>query len=243
MTTTTASGLPVQRWATLLQDCPTARLPVLRGGSVWVVAAHPDDETLGLAGTMRRLLLQGCSVRLVVATDGEAAYGHGVRSPALARTRRAELRQAMATLGLTSEPVLPGLPDGRLAEHRDELGRVLHEVGPPPDLVLAPWTADPHPDHRAAGDCALAYATNVGRPLWQYPIWMRHWTDPDTADIAGDRLQVVRLSMAEQAHKDAALACHTSQVTAQHGQQPVLPDYVLAHFADKIEPLFAPAVR
>lgn len=241
MTTTTATGLPVQRWARLLDDCPNAELA--RGNTVWVVAAHPDDETLGLAGTMHRLLEQGCSIRLVVATAGEAAYGHDAGSADLAGTRRAELRRAMAELGLSSEPLLPGLPDGALAEHRTELDKALRQIGPPPDLLFAPWIADPHPDHRAAGDCALAYAERVGRPLWQYPIWMRHWTDPDCAAVPHERLRVVRLDAAEQQHKAAAIACHASQVQPQYGHEPVLPDYVLAHFADGIEPLFAPDRR
>ena len=69
---------------------------------VTVVAAHPDDETLGASGCLQALHRAGAEVTLVVATDGEAAY------PALdadarrdlARARRVELAAALRAQGL-----------------------------------------------------------------------------------------------------------------------------------------------
>jgi LmbE family N-acetylglucosaminyl deacetylase len=42
---------------------------------VLVVAAHPDDETLGAGGFLHAAKVAGARIELVVATDGEAAFG------------------------------------------------------------------------------------------------------------------------------------------------------------------------
>ena len=85
---------------------------------VTVVAAHPDDETLGASGCLQALHRAGAEVTLVVATDGEAAY------PALdadarrdlARARRVELAAALRAQGLGDVAVhWLGLPDSGLA--------------------------------------------------------------------------------------------------------------------------------
>ena len=40
---------------------------------VLVLAAHPDDETLGCGGTIHRLHREGCEVQLLTFTDGESS--------------------------------------------------------------------------------------------------------------------------------------------------------------------------
>lgn len=242
----TEAGLDPQRW----RDRLTAALPLDRplvgsGGRVLVVAAHPDDEALGLGGTIQRLLAARLEVTVVVATDGEAAYGDAVASETLAATRRAELAAGLAVLGVRHPACLLGLPDGHLAGCATALRAALARQCPAPSVVLAPWTADPHPDHRAAGRAAREHAARVGCPLWEYPIWMRHWTDPDDEIVpVANRLRVLRLTAAEQSVKDAAVARHVSQLRGPvPGVGPVLPDHVLAHFTDGLEPLFAPTAR
>ena len=49
-------------------------VPVDEQTIVAVVAAHPDDETPGASGCLQALHTSGARTRLVVATDGEAAY-------------------------------------------------------------------------------------------------------------------------------------------------------------------------
>lgn len=245
LATVTGTGLPPDRWrGRLAAALPLQRPLIGSGGQVLVVAAHPDDETLGLGGTVQRLLACGLDVSVVVATDGEAAYGDAIAHDLLSATRRAELAGALAVLGVRHPAALVGLPDGGLAGQQTALVRALRRHCPAPSVVLAPWTADPHPDHRAAGRAARAHADRVGCPFWEYPIWMRHWTDPDDDVVPAARLRVVRLTATEQAVKDAAVARHASQLHAPvPGLGPVLPDHVLAHFSDRLEPLFAPAAR
>ena len=52
-------------------------LPVLEVGgwpSVAVVAAHPDDEVLGVGGLLAMTAAAGAPIRLVAVTDGEASH-------------------------------------------------------------------------------------------------------------------------------------------------------------------------
>ena len=43
--------------------------------NVLVLAAHPDDETLGCGGTIKRLSEEGHNIRLITFTNGEGARG------------------------------------------------------------------------------------------------------------------------------------------------------------------------
>lgn len=198
-----------------------------------LVAAHPDDETLGAGGLAQRLHANGTEVALVVATDGEAAFP---RSSArerglLAKTRREELRKSLAEQGLAEvEPVWLGLPDSGLHRCPAALDDALGELLGGSDLCLAPWPDDPHPDHRATGLAVLRAAPETAR-CWSYPIWMWHRYDPGSAEIPWHRGLSHALSDQERAAKAAAIDAFASQTgPGPHGEDPVLPVEVLAHF-------------
>ena len=42
---------------------------------ILVLAAHPDDETLGCGGTIHRLNNEGHEIQLLTFTDGEGSRG------------------------------------------------------------------------------------------------------------------------------------------------------------------------
>ena len=130
-------------------------------GRVVVLAAHPDDETLGVGGTVQLLQEAGAEVSVVVATDGEAAFpalDPSARAELGAR-RRDEMRAAMRELGDGDlEPVFLGLPDSGLAECEEQLTELLRELLSGADYVLVPWPHDPHPDHATVGRAGLAAA-------------------------------------------------------------------------------------
>ena len=122
--------------------------------SVVVVAAHPDDEVLGVGGTMALLAAGGTRLRLIAVTDGEAS--HPDADPeAIGRTRTAESAAALAALGVPDiEVVRLRFPDTGLAAREDELAARLRELCAGFEVCLAPWEADAHADHEAAGRAA-----------------------------------------------------------------------------------------
>src|SRR5262245_17566417 len=68
------------------------------------VLAHPDDESLGVGGTLAKYALEGVETYLVMATRGERGrFGSGIEFPGFAevgRMREAELLAAARVLGL-----------------------------------------------------------------------------------------------------------------------------------------------
>ncbi|QRP49732.1 bifunctional PIG-L family deacetylase/class I SAM-dependent methyltransferase [Amycolatopsis sp. FDAARGOS 1241] len=209
--------------------------------SALVVAAHPDDETLGASGLVQHLHAAGTAVTLVVATDGEAAFpGAGPdERRLLGRTRRVELARSLDAQGLTGvEPIWLGLPDSGLAGHIGELTEALRERAAERELCLMPWPEDPHPDHQAAGRAAVAAAPLTAH-CWAYPIWLWHWCRPDSPGLPWHLARAYGLSAGERAAKAAGIREFGSQLKpGPRGEEPILAPEVLAHFDRPHETFF-----
>lgn len=208
---------------------------------VVVLAAHPDDETLGVGGTVQLLHEAGAEVTVVVATDGEAAFP-ALDRPAragLGARRRDEMRAAMRKLGGEGlEPVFLGLPDSGLAECEARLTDRLTGLLRGADCVLLPWPQDPHPDHATVGRAGLA-AAPVEAHRWSYPIWMWHWTSPGDQRQPWEHAAAVPLTAALRMGKQRALATFVSQLTpGPNGEDPIVDPLMLTHFDRGFEVLF-----
>ncbi|MFB2597852.1 PIG-L family deacetylase [Herbiconiux sp. P17] len=100
-------------------------------GHLIVVAAHPDDETLGAAGLLARAGASGVRVTVIVATSGEGSHPGAADGTDLARRREQETRSAVAEVDAGATVQFLRLPDGHLAEHRFSLAQAIAEtVGP-----------------------------------------------------------------------------------------------------------------
>lgn len=111
---------------------------------VLVIAPHPDDAELGMAGAILKMLADGWRVGVLDLTSGEPTP-HG--TPEL---RRQETAKATEILGLTWRDNL-GLPNRSLEptlENRAKLAGVFRQQRP--RWLFAPYWVDAHPDHTAA---------------------------------------------------------------------------------------------
>lgn len=221
---------------------PTDVEQLLAGRSrVVVVAAHPDDETLGAGALVAAAAARGARVELVVLTDGEGSHPESTTCPPveLAARRRDEARAAAAALGPDVELTLLGLPDGGLAgDHEEQVTRLLVErLGDAREvLLLSPWRRDGHPDHEAAGRASAAAAVRTGARLLEYPVWFWHWAA--TEDAPWDRLLVLGHDEAAAERKAAAVAAHRSQVeplSDAPGDEALLSAQLLEHFTGRVE--------
>jgi LmbE family N-acetylglucosaminyl deacetylase len=201
-----------------------------------VVAAHPDDESLGAGGLISTATRLGVRVQIVCATDGEGSHPDSpTRTPVDLAAQRVEEGVAAARILGVDAVDRVGLPDGGVAGHQDALTRRLVEVvGDGREAVLvAPWRRDGHPDHEAAGRAAAVAARRTGADLWEYPVWFWHWGLPDDAPWSSLR----RFELDEEATqgKRAAIRAHRSQVeqlSDLEGDETLLQPALLAHFVD-----------
>lgn len=252
------AGTAEERWARARPWRDAARFD-LDGGRLVVLAAHPDDETLGAGGLIAAAAARGAEIVVVVATDGEAADAGATDAARahLARIRRREVVDAVADLAPGAQLHLLGIPDGEVREHADLLHERLRAIvadggdapgaarraptrnaaAAPATTLVAPWWGDGHRDHRVAGEVALRLAGADVRVLG-YPVWMWHWADPDEVDPASWR--VLPLDAAARAAKTRARDRHRSQTQPDSSGAPTLHDGMLAHFDRDLEVFIAP---
>lgn len=231
-----APGTPEDLWAAWPAPSAFPELDLSGLRRVLVVAAHPDDEVLGLGGTIARLAAAGTLLRLASVTDGEASHPDSTSPTAqdLPRVRAAETRAALVALGAGgAEIVRLRLPDTAVADHEQELAARLARLADGFDAIAAPWSHDVHNDHEAAGRAALTAGRTIGVPVLQYPVWTWHWSRPDDPRVPWDRAARIPLGPGDRRRKRAALDCFASQLRPL-GPAPadaaVLPPAEIAHF-------------
>lgn len=131
------------------------------------VLAHPDDESLGIGGTLAAYAARGVETYVVTATRGERGrYFDNEHRPSdaeVGRVREAELRAAARELGVR-EVALLDYVDGELdrADPHEAVGRIvaqLRRVRPQVVVTFDPFGAYGHPDHVAI--CQLTTAAVV----------------------------------------------------------------------------------
>ena len=111
---------------------------------VLVVAPHPDDAELGMAGAILKFKADGWKVGILDLTSGEPTP-HGSLE-----TRARETAAASGVLGVDWRQNL-GLPNRSLEptlEARRQLAGVFRQTRP--RWLFAPYWVDAHPDHLAA---------------------------------------------------------------------------------------------
>ncbi|RZS87412.1 LmbE family N-acetylglucosaminyl deacetylase [Motilibacter rhizosphaerae] len=249
------AAVPAQRGSRALWERRgTDRTAQIASTSALVVAPHADDETLGCAVTIMRKRAAGSRVRVLVVSDGAYSLDTAPHThPELVALREQEARTAAGLLGVAAEDVsFGGLPDGGLAQRRDEVRALLERAlaEERPEQLLVPVSCDGHPDHdavsRVAAELVADLATQPGEPpveLLEYPVWMwTHWPFTSPAGGAGPaqralglprRLSSPRPYLVSTAghleQKRAVVAAYKTQVEPYGGEVALSPAF-LAHF-------------
>jgi N-acetylglucosamine malate deacetylase 1 len=134
---------------------------ILGSRKILIAVAHPDDETLGAGGTIRRLVDSGSRVDLLIVSDGSSAqFGEDMT----ARNRRnAHLDNACQILGIKRCYVLD-FPDMRLdTVPHIELNRAIGQITASEDYdtILTHHPGDVNKDHEQVFNSVMV----VARPL------------------------------------------------------------------------------
>lgn len=140
------------------------------------VVAHPDDESLGMGGTLAKYAAEGVEVSVVTATKGER--GRSGRTEPLSpdevgAIRHAELQAAARELGV-KEVALLGYRDAELdqADPDEAISRItahLRRVKPHVVLTFAPDGAYGHPDHIAICQFTTAAMISAADDTYEVP--------------------------------------------------------------------------
>jgi len=131
---------------------------------LFVVFAHPDDESMGMGGTLAKYAAQGVETYLVCASRGERGwFGPEQGNPglsALGELREKELTKAVHELGMKEVSFL-NYVDGEVdqADHNEAIGKIVTHIRRVTPQVVVTFPPDGnygHPDHVAVGQFTSA---------------------------------------------------------------------------------------
>ena len=154
------------------------------------VLAHPDDESLGIGGTLARYAGSGVETYLVTATRGERGrFGESGKKPppdVVGRVREAELREAARVLGVREVNFLDycdgDLDQVNVTEAVARIADHLRRVKPHVVITFGPEGAYGHPDHIAISQLATAAVvaaageTGSGQPHRVSKLYYIEWS-------------------------------------------------------------------
>lgn len=212
------------------------------------IFAHPDDETVACAATIRQLVDKGCEVELVVVTDGGAGE---VMPPAqkklqklgsISALRQSELSDVQKHLGI-SEVIELNHPDGAI-DNQIVWGKLTSQIVElidlrKPDVVVTfdhtGWYF--HLDHVGTSIATtLAYHQSKHRPT---ALLLSHFYVNSTKwrYVYGPQKITHRVQVHDKKHKLACIDRHSSQDLTTPRQLVTAPEdhyewYELA-FAEK----------
>ena len=142
--------------------------------NILVIGPHPDDQELGMGGTIAKLSDQGHDVLLLDMTNGEPTpFGDP-------QTRAKEAQIAAEILGVTRRLIdLPNRVLQHTIEARHKVAGVIREHQA--EIMFVPYFQDAHPDHVATTriaedarfDAKLTKIDLPGQPI--YPKWLFYY--------------------------------------------------------------------
>jgi LmbE family N-acetylglucosaminyl deacetylase len=212
-----------------------------------------DDETLACGGTLL-LHTSKPDIYCLFATDGARSPAPllpwaGRVDPDLGRRRRREAQEVAGKIGIPAPNLtFLDLPDGALSARSEELVAALEGVLATikPELVLAPFRYDVHPDHTALNVAARRSlrAASAVPMLLEYFVYHRlRYVPGGDVRLALDAAALLVVDTAPVAEaKRALLECYRSQTTVLYAWQerPILTPESLQRRCSEPE-VFLPA--
>jgi bacillithiol biosynthesis deacetylase BshB1 len=185
--------------------------------NIIVAGPHPDDQELGMGGTIAKLADQGHHVLLMDMTDGEPTpFG----DPA---TRAEEARLAAEVLGV--ERVCIGLKNREIVHDvaaRHAVAAVIrrHQA----QILFVPYFQDAHPDHVATTrivedarfDSKLTKTDIPGEPI--YPTWLFYYYCTHLRWVV-DPSFLIDITGYEDRKRDAIVAYHSQFVIPERNRR------------------------
>lgn len=185
---------------------------------VLVIVAHPDDEVLGMGGTIAKLVKAGSIVDVMIVTDGSSAqYRDSDHLAEIIEAKKKETRNCADVLGVR-DIYYGELPDMKLdATPHIRINQVIEDVidRVQPDAVFTHFWGDVNCDHQNVYKSTLVAVRpvmgQVVKELYCYRVpSSTEWT-PNKADTMFMPNYFVDIEKyAEQKYK--AFACYSTEL-------------------------------
>ena len=127
---------------------------------ILVICAHPDDETLGLGGTICHHVEKGDKVNVLIFTDGESARG---KSNSKIKIRQKQSRKAAKDLGVEKIKFL-NYPDQQLdiIAIKDLAKKIESEIKIlNPNIIYTHYWGDVNQDHKKLFDAGSPFGHRI----------------------------------------------------------------------------------
>jgi len=187
--------------------------------NILIVGPHPDDQELGMGGTIARLAEQGHNVLLLDMTNGEPTpYGDP-------ETRAKEAEAAAKILGVKRRTLtMPNRMVMHSIESRHMVAGVIREHQA--QMVFTPFFEDAHPDHIATTrivedarfDAKLSKINLPGEAI--YPKWLFYYYCTHLRHVAQPSF-LVDITGYEERKRDAIVAYDTQFVKPEKNRRVV----------------------
>lgn len=185
---------------------------------VLAIAAHPDDEVLGMGGTIAKLVKDGNTVDVLIVTDGSSAqYRDSDHLAEIIEAKKKETRNCADVLGIR-DIYYGELPDMKLdTKPHIRINQVIEDVidKVQPDTVFTHFWGDVNRDHQEVYKSTLVTVRpvmgQVVKELYCYRVpSSTEWT-PNKADTMFMPNYFVDIEkFAEQKYK--AFACYSTEL-------------------------------
>ena len=172
--------------------------------NILVVSPHPDDESIGCGGTLRKHVLDGDTVRAIFLTSGERG-GHGRSLEETKSLREQEAKEASAILGLDHIEFWQ-VRNGSLRTSRKLIDRLRSKITDwSADVVYVTHDLEMHPEHRVAARLVRRAVSGLA-PEFSKPevLMFEVWTPLQRMDQIVDITPYIET-------KIAAIRAHKSQ--------------------------------
>ena len=186
--------------------------------TILVIAAHPDDEVLGMGGTITKLVKNGCTVDVLIVTDGSSSqYRDSDHLAEIIEAKMKETRNCADVLGVR-DVYYGELPDMKLDTiPHIRINQVIEDVidKVQPDAVFTHFWGDVNYDHQNVYKSTLVAVRpvmgQVVKELYCYRVpSSTEWT-PNKADTMFMPNYFVDIEQhAEQKYK--AFACYSTEL-------------------------------
>jgi len=132
--------------------------------NVIVISAHPDDETLGVGGTMLRHVANGDKVFWLIITNVFEEQGF---SKERVSSRQEEIKKVEKMFGITKTFMLNyptmSLSSSSIIDMVPKISKIFGEVQP--EIVYSLNRSDAHSDHRVIFDATMACTKSFRYPF------------------------------------------------------------------------------